>query len=283
MITVLFLLPWLSRSWHVHQRVESLPFHDSMPPALPITFTGSTRWYVKLQAAAAEAQVPLSFGYKDDKTHRQREHMAGGCKGLNHLCEIRQSFFCQGAFCAANEIFMKCRGSLINISLGKWQQWVPSSASAVSFCHWPIPLDMCPEQSEPHEHRANPTWETGNSQMILVVRETLLLTKNTELFQGFEVSYSDAKTAHANSKKVFMPQGYVTNQVILTTDIKCSVRAKIKIKQGVQSSQVWNSFVLSFSSLLIFTSEMRDSFYSGKMEFCTLIAAVKVSKSDSLR
>lgn len=133
--------------------------------------------------------------------------MVGGCKGLNHLSEIHQSCFCQGAFCAANEIFMKCWGSLINISLGKWQRWVLSSATVVSFCHWPILLDMCMEQSEPREHRANPTWETDNSQMILVVTETLPLTKNTEIFQGSEVCYLEAKTAHANSEKVFYATG----------------------------------------------------------------------------
>lgn len=62
----------------------------------------------------------------------QTEHMAGVCNGLNHLCEIHQSSFCQGALCSANEIFMKCWASLINISLIKWQCWVESSASIQS-------------------------------------------------------------------------------------------------------------------------------------------------------
>lgn len=101
-------------------------------PPVHLTFTDIIIEHIRPGAAASKVSAPLLFSYhslQDENPRGQREHIAGGCNGLNHLCEIHQSSFWQGSLHAANEIFMKWWASLITISPREWRRWVASGAS----------------------------------------------------------------------------------------------------------------------------------------------------------
>lgn len=218
---------WLSSSSHSCIREEellSLPFDlehcgrvrvwswcDPLP--VHVIFIDSIIQHIRLGAAASKVRAPLLFSYhsyEDENPHGQRDHIAGGCNGLNHFCEIHQSSFCQGALRAANEIFMKWWASLINISPREWQCWVASSAShSGGFSHQPkccsSHCTLLPQNGLfPVSAGQIPPGRLINPEWFVVVRETRVLTENTEVFLVTVRSYLDTRHACANSKGFFI-------------------------------------------------------------------------------
>lgn len=89
---------------------ESVCDHGVTPLPVHVTFIDTIIEHIRPGAAASKVRAPLLFSYhssEDETPHGQREHIAGGCNGLNHLCEIHQSSFCRGALRAANAISME--------------------------------------------------------------------------------------------------------------------------------------------------------------------------------